>query len=64
MPEITNIVCDKCRNKNQYVWVKGIQYICQTCRQEINFLEAIFDGRVSTSQGVIDSGIKKKKGRR
>jgi hypothetical protein len=32
---------------NEYTWTKGIKYICKNCHFEINFLEAIFDGRVS-----------------
>jgi len=62
MPEYTNIVCDKCGTTTQFEWVKGIQYHCSNCRREIDFLSAIFDGRVTTSNGYVEKK-KKKKGR-
>lgn len=64
MSEITCIVCDKCGTHNQYIWSKGIQYVCNNCHKEIDFLSAIFDNRVSTRNGILESGVKGKKKRK
>lgn len=61
MAEVTNIVCDKCGTNNQYIWTRGIKYICQNCHKEIDFLSAIFDGRVKNTNGFIESKPKKKR---
>lgn len=63
MAEVQHIQCDKCGTTTQYVWVKSIKYICSNCRHEIDFLSAIFDGRVKNTNGFVENKPKKKKGK-
>lgn len=65
MAYTTSVICEKCKKKTDFIWKRGIKYICSNCHHEIDFCYACLDGRVTTNEGVCSNiwGGKKKKGK-
>lgn len=60
MASLITITCN-CKTVTTFKWKPKIEFICPHCKKEIDYIEAIFTGRVKTNE--YSTYKPKKKGR-